>query len=283
MAAIEFVAVARVVLGIAAVALADCGGGGRAAATLEGKPLRSRLLFKDAAGRELTAGDLEGVSGEVRWELIGAGAIPREAMRLHEEGREAGGRGDYPRALNLLEQAHRLAPDWPYPVYDTAFTYLLQGDSAKAEERYVEVDGMTPRGFFTAKTSLDCLRRERAGVLFPGFCMAFASLEWMDDKTEKTAMLKGIVEKFPAFPAAWEALSSLLEDEDAQVQAITRGLEHDPDPETKGLLLIHRALILHRRGDRDGAIKILGELALDPESTLGTEMLAKATLAQVIR
>ena len=28
---------------------------------------------------------------------------------------------------------------------------------------------------------------------------------------------------------------------------------------------------------------ILGELSLDPELTLGTEMLAKATLAQVVR
>ena len=58
-----------------------------------------------------------------------------------------------------------LAPDWPYPVYDAAFTYLLQGDSLKAEERYAEVDRMAPRGFFTAKTSLDCLRRDRKSVV----------------------------------------------------------------------------------------------------------------------
>jgi hypothetical protein len=73
--------------------------------------MRARILFKDAAGRELTTDDLEGVSGKVRWEVIGAGAIPTEASRLHAEAREAGGRGDDPRALNLLEQAHRLAPD----------------------------------------------------------------------------------------------------------------------------------------------------------------------------
>jgi tetratricopeptide (TPR) repeat protein len=279
----RFVAVARLVLGITAVGLAACGGGSRSAPTLEEKPVRTRLLFTDAAGRELTAADLEGVPGQVRWETIGAGAIPAEASRLHAEAREAGGRDNYPRALDLLEQAHRLAPDWPYPVYDTAFTHLLQGDSAKAEERYAEVDRMVPRGFFTAKTSLDCLRRERAGVLFPGFCQAFATLEWMDDKAKKTALLEGIVEKFPAFPPAWMELSSLLEDEDARLRAITRGLEHDPDPETKGGLLINRALVLHRRGDREGAIKILGELALDPESTLSTEMLAKAILAEVVR
>ena len=142
---------------------------------------------------------------------------------------------------------------------------------------------MPPRGFFTAKTSLDCLRRERVHVLPSGFCMGFASLEWMDEKAKKTALLEGIVEKFPTFPAAWKELSSLLEDEDARLRAITQGLEHDPDPETKGMLLINRALILHRRGEHDSAVTILGELALDPQSTLGTETLAKAMLAQVVR
>src|SRR4030095_7700715 len=119
---------------------------------------------------------------------------------------------------------------------------------------YAEVDRMAPRGFLTAKTSLDCLRRERAGVLFPGFCNAFASLEWMDDKAEKRALLEGIVEKFPAFPPAWKELSKLLEDEDARLRAITRGLENHPDPETKGMLLLSRASLLQRRGESDGAI-----------------------------
>ena len=57
----------------------------------------------------------------------------------------------------------------------------------------------------------------------------------------------------------------------------------DPDGETRGILLINKAVILHRRGDRDGAVKILGELALDPRSTLGTEALARATLASLLR
>ncbi|WP_437736377.1 tetratricopeptide repeat protein [Sorangium sp. So ce1335] len=242
----------------------------------------ARLIFKDAAGRELTTKDLEGVSGKVRWELIGADAIPPEASRLHQEAREAGGRGEHARALEMLDRAHALAPGWPYPVYDAAFTYLLMGDSAKAEERYAEVDRMAPRGFFTAKRSLDCLRRERTGALPPGFCKAFALLEWMEDKAQKKAILEGIVAKYPAFPAAWKELSRLLDDDDARLQAITRGLEHEPDGETKGMLLLNKALILDRRGDRDGAIKILGELALDPQSTLATEMLAKATLAQLV-
>lgn len=271
--------VAHGVLVITLVALAACGearSGGE-------NSMAARLVFRDAAGRELTTDDLEGVSGKIGWEMTGARVIPAEASRLHAEGREAGGRGDYPRALDLLDQAHRLAPDWPYPVYDAAFTYLLQGDSMKAEEYYAEVDRMAPRGFFNAKMFLDSLRRERAGALPPGFCNTFASLEWMQDRAKKRALLESIVEKFPAFPPAWKELSHLVEDEDARLRAIMHGLEHNPDPDTKGMLLINHALILHRRGQREGAVKILAELALDPQSTMGTEMLAKATLAQVVR
>ena len=245
--------------------------------------MRARVVFKDSAGRELTMKDLEGVSGTVRWEVIGAGSIPPEASRLHQEARAAGGRGDYARAIEALDRAHRLAPDWPYPVYDAAYTYLLQGDSVKAEETYAQVDRMAPRGFFTAKTSLDCLRRERAGTVPAGFCKAFASLEWVEDKAAKRRILEAIVAKSPAFPAAWKELCSLLDDDEARLHAITRGLENDPDGETKGMLLINKALILQRRGDREGAIQILGALALDPQSTLGTEALAKATLAQFVQ
>jgi hypothetical protein len=66
-----------------------------------------------------------------------------------------------------------------------------------------------------------------------------------------------------------------------RLEAITKGLEGDPDPETKGSLLINKALML-RGVDPDTALGILGELALDPSSTLGTESFAKAALAGVI-
>jgi len=273
----RIVVVARGALVLAAIGLSACGRG----QSVQEKATGARLVYRDAAGRELTTDDIRGVSGKVRWEVIGAGSIPEEASCLHSEARQAGGRGDLAQALNLLAEAHRLAPDWAYPVYDTAFTYLLQGDAARAEAFYAEVDRMEPRGFFTAKTSLDCLRRERAGGLFPGFCKAFASLEGMDEKARK-GLLESIVEKYPAFPPAWKELSTLREDDEARLQAIARGLEHDPDPETKGVLLINRAFILHRRGDREGAIQILGELALDPRSTLSSELLAKAALAEVV-
>jgi hypothetical protein len=62
----------------------------------------------------------------------------------------------------------------------------------------------------------------------------------------------------------------------------SRDLRGSPDPETLGILLIDKSGILARRGDRDGAIAILGDLALSPDSTLAAEHIAKATLASLI-
>ena len=160
-------------------------------------------MFRDAAGREITARDLKGYTGRVRWEVIGADNLPPRATQLHQEAREAGGRGDYARALDLLDLAWDLAPQWPYPVYDAAYTYLLLGEAGMAEEFYERVDQMAPRGFFTCKASLDTLRRERAGELFPGFARAYATLEWMDPG-QKKSILAGIVDKFPGFALAWK-------------------------------------------------------------------------------
>jgi tetratricopeptide (TPR) repeat protein len=213
--------------------------------------------------------------------LVGAEAVPAEAVVLHRRARAAGENGDYGRALQLLEQARTLAPDWPYPVYDAAFTYLLQGDAVLAEQYYARVDHLAPRGFFTCKTSLDSLRRELAGELPTGFCKAYATLEWVRDPAEKRKILEGIVSRFPTFAPAWKELSNLLEDSEACLEAVTCGLAASPDADTRGMLLIRRAVILHARGISVEAVQILGELALDRAATLASESLAKFVLAQL--
>jgi tetratricopeptide (TPR) repeat protein len=241
-----------------------------------------RLVFQDAAGRVLTTRDLEAFTGQVDWEIKGGHTVPTEAVRLHEEARAAGARGEYDRALVLLDAAHALAPGWPYPVYDAAFTYLLRGDTDTAERCYAQVDRLAPRGFFTCKTTLDSLRRERAGKLPAGFCKGFAALESLDDPPRKKAILDGVVARFPGFAPAWKELATLLDDAGDRLRAIERGLEAEPDPETRGMLLLNKALVLYQRGEHGAAVAVLGDLALDPASTLATEALAKATLAQII-
>jgi hypothetical protein len=54
-----------------------------------------------------------------------------------------------------------------------------------------------------------------------------------------------------------------------------------PDAETRGMLQINKALQIAGNGEpeRANAIRTLGELALDPQSTYGTAELAKVSLA----
>jgi hypothetical protein len=68
-----------------------------------------------------------------------------------------------------------------------------------------------------------------------------------------------------------------------KLAAIEQGLAANPDGEMIGILLINKALIMDRSGDHEGAIRLLGELALDPASTHATEHLAKVTLANVAK
>ncbi|MBW8805962.1 MAG: tetratricopeptide repeat protein [Catenulisporales bacterium] len=193
--------------------------------------------------------------------------IPPEAQRLHAEGRAAGGQGDYDQALALLEQAATLAPQWPYPPYDAAFTLLMRGDTQSAQAMYERVDALAPSGFFTCKTTLDMLRREHAGQLFPGFSRAFIQLEWMTDPAEKIQLLRGITKRFPDFPPAWQELASLLTDPAEKMAALDNGLAGSPDPETKTMLLINKAGIHASAGDMAAATRIYTTIVEDPHVT----------------
>jgi tetratricopeptide (TPR) repeat protein len=241
-----------------------------------------QVLFRDEAGRELTWADIKDVSGKVSYEIVAESSIPPEANRLHEQGRRLGQEGKYDEAIGLFEQTHQLAPDWPYPLYDAAFTYLLKGDNERAVEYYARVNEMAPRGFFTAQTALYTLQREQAGTVREGTYRLLVQLEWMQDPAAKREVLEQILEDTPQLPLAWKELAFLLDDDEASLQAISKGLSYQPDPETKGMLLINKALILYHRDKESEAIEILGQLALDPDSTLQTEHTAKVALANLL-
>ena len=63
---------------------------------------------------------------------------------------------------------------------------------------------------------------------------------------------------------------------------LEKGLSAEPDPETKGFLLINKAVALANVGKKNEAIKILGELALDPSSPQDIEIIAKRTVAFIL-
>src|SRR5207249_2079912 len=128
----------------------------------------SVVVFRGADGRTLTMGDLRGLTSIFRYEILGKSNVPAEAESLHKQARQVGGSGDYKRAITLLEQASNLALQWPYPVYDMAFTYLLMQDAENARKHYRKTVELAPRGFFTAITALDTLVREEKGDLPAG-------------------------------------------------------------------------------------------------------------------
>ena len=178
------------------------------------------VVFRDRHGRTLTAGQLKEATGNVQYEILGSVNISPEAHKLHQEAREAGRRGNYGRALSLLEQSHQLAPDWPYPIYDTAFTYLLMKDFAKARENYREVVQLSPRGFFTAITALDCLERKARGELPEETYLTYVSLEWTPDPRQQQRTIKVLVENVPQLAPGWEKMASITEADDAKLDAI---------------------------------------------------------------
>lgn len=244
----------------------------------EGGPV---IVFTDADGRTLTLEELRGVTGTFKYEILGAGDVPAEATALHKRAREAGSRGEYEQAINLLNRACELAPQWPYPVYDRAYTYLLMNDVTSAMADYEKTVALAPRGFFTAITALDILTREEKGEFPAGTYLAYVSLEGVDDRAKRTEAVRQLVKALPGFAPGWKDLAILADRDSDRLAAIERGLAAHPDVETRGMLMIQRALVLDRQGDTDGATRLLGELALDPKSTYGTEQLAKATVALV--
>jgi tetratricopeptide (TPR) repeat protein len=225
--------------------------------------------------------DLRGLTGTFPYEILGKSKVPAKAESLHKQARQAGGAGDYSQAISLLERASSLAPAWPYPVYDMAFTYLLMKDAESARKHYRKTVELAPRGFFTAITALDALDREAKGHLPAETYLAYLSVEWMDDPRKKANAVRQLVARVPGFAPAWKELAMQADTDADKLVAIEKGLAANPDGETKGILLINKALIMDRSGDRDGATRLLGELALNPDSTYATEHLAKVTLASV--
>ncbi len=203
--------------------------------------------------------------------------IPDEANALHQEGRKAGSAGDPVRALELFARAHQLAPRWAYPPYDMAFTYLLNDELELAETWYARVDELEPRGFFTAKTSLDLIRRERRGELPRGFVKGFTVLEWLPEDQQLMA-LQQIVTRLPGVAPAWKQLAALITDDNAKLEVLDRGLAANPDDETYGVLVLNKALVLGRRGEHDAARRLLEDLLADRRCTQGVEAMARASL-----
>jgi tetratricopeptide (TPR) repeat protein len=237
---------------------------------------RRQFVLLNVDGRDVS----EPVTGKFRYEIRGGEPVPPEAETLHQQGRAAGARGDYEEALQTLTEAATLAPYWPYPVYDRAFTHLLLNDLDAALADYQRTVQLAPRGFFMALTALDTLQREAKGEFPRGLFLAFLRLEEVADPVRRRDILHQLVEQQPRFAPAWLKCALLAEGPPARLEAIERGLAANPDPETKGLLLTNKALTLRAAGNRDAAVQLLRGLLTDSASTSATEAIARDALTR---
>ncbi len=245
----------------------------------DGRRLTTKELRGLSGSMKVREGKLLDVTGVVQYEVIGKSKVSHAAVSLHQQAREAGGHGDYSKAIALLQQACALAPEWPYPVYDRAYTHLLMSDCEAARTYYRKTLELSPRGFFSAITALDTLTREQNGDLPMGTYLAYVSLEWMGDIPRRDDAVREMVKTIPQFAPAWKNFASLCDDDGERLSAIEKGLAAHPDAETKGMLEINKALVFNLKGDHAAAVQLLGELALDPKSTFHTEHAAKAALS----
>ena len=246
-------------------------------------PQGPRVAFTADDGRQLTFSDLNDAEGAFEYRVVDQDQIPAEANSLHQKARQLGASGDYDGAIKTLVEAQSLAPGWPYPTYDMAFTYLLMKNFDKARQFYRRTVEMSPRGFFTAITALDALDRESKGDLPQGTYSAYMALEWISDPAQKAKIVQQMTETFPTFAPVWKEYALQCDSTEDKLAAIEKGLAANPDAETKGMLIINKALAINENGDAEAAKNILGNLALDPDTTFANEHLAKQTLSFIAK
>ncbi len=237
----------------------------------------TRIEFTDSNGNKISKEELATSTGIFDYEIYGIKGVSDLAKSLHNQARQFGQIGDYKNAIEKLTQANKEAPNWPYPLYDLAYTYLLQDDYENALKYYQLTDKMAPKGFYTSKTALHTLERERKGELKKGLYKSYLSLEWINNPTEKKEMIKLLVGKFPSFAPAWKDYSSLLEGKE-RLNAIEKGLEENPDTETNGMLLIKKALVVNENGNFKEASELLTGVIFDTNSTFSNIEMAKFVL-----
>jgi hypothetical protein len=89
------------------------------------------------------------------------------------------------------------------------------------------------------------------------------------------------VEAFPSCAGAWDRLANCIEDLPARLRAIERGLAAPADPDTRGSLLVKKALALHGLGQTAGALEILTPLTATVGDSLSTHANAYIALAVI--
>ncbi|MEO0794276.1 MAG: hypothetical protein AAFX93_03885 [Verrucomicrobiota bacterium] len=215
--------------------------------------------------------------GTVEFRMRGEGQIPEVAQAYHEQARMVAQTGDYAQAIDLLEKAISNAPDWAYPHYDMAFTYLLINEQGRSLEKFRDVDNMEPEGFFTTKTAIWSLEKEVTGEFPAGLYLAYTMLEW-EPEENKLMVVNQMVEKYPAFAPGWKEKALQTEDFVERIDYIDKALSLNPDLETYGILQVNKAVTLALMERDKEAKELLEALVVGDQSTKSTLAIAQEAL-----
>jgi tetratricopeptide (TPR) repeat protein len=238
------------------------------------------VTFLDDQRRTLTLEEIRGIPGKVTWEVTYHAEVSPEAHRLHQEGRAAGARGEYDAAMSLLSSATELAPLWPYPVYDRAFTHLFKRDFDAALSDFRKTMELAPQGFFIVEVAIDTLMREAAGEFPRGLYGAFSSFEHLTQDQQRS-VAEQLVQNHPSFAPGWDVHANFVADPLARLEVIEQGLAAKPDRVTRGFLMVKRALAMSSLGDTEGAVSILQRLLADASGSITTRAGAQLALARM--
>jgi hypothetical protein len=165
-------------------------------------------------------------------------------------------------------------------MYDRAFARLLKHEFDAALADYRKTLELSPLGYFVAATAADMLTREAAGEFPAGLYAAFAMLEHMPGEQQRHVAGQ-LVAQFPSHAPAWELHARFAEDPSDKLAAFERGLLARPDPDTRGLLLVQKALAIHASGQREAALEILDPLTSTVGDSVSTHVQAQIATALI--
>lgn len=201
--------------------------------------------------------------------------VPEQAVALYKESANLGPE----EAFEKLKQAHEIAPDWAHPILMLAVHHLFQGDFHDALKYFELTIQVQPRGCSECQIAIWSLKREMEGVFPQGLYVAYKHIWRRETKEEKIQMAKSIVDRFPGYAPAWGVLAENQPTSYERMLAIEKGLSADPDPQTKGSLIINKALVLKKQGKTEQAMEILRTLLFDVETTSDNFMEAEIELS----
>ncbi len=244
---------------------------------------KDEVVYRSNDGRELSKAEIRAMQPRTIRDFLLLDRATPEADSLLREARQLGNANDLQACLKLISDAAALAPEWPQPFYDAAYTYLVNGDWESALFYYEKVDKLAPDGYLSTKAAAHTLKKELDSKLPEGFYRDFISIEQQRDPKQQEQEVRDLTGLVPNFGPAWRLLASLLPDPQARIAVIERGVTADCDPETLGLLRVNKAVALGQLGREEDAIQLLGDIMFDEATTGLTYAMASSTLKQAVQ